>query len=126
MKLILLVIATLFPGSVVAQSINGVWQTEISDKGAHLLVRIGDCANSAGEKCGIIIEVVNSESQTSLGKPIIWAMKPDGPNKWSGGKIWAPDNDKTYRANMRYNGDSLRVEGCVTVFCRGQTWSRVD
>ncbi|MEM9794644.1 MAG: DUF2147 domain-containing protein, partial [Pseudomonadota bacterium] len=44
----------------------------------------------------------------------------------SGGQIWAPDDDKTYRSNMALDGDSLKVEGCVAIFCRGQTWTRVN
>jgi uncharacterized protein (DUF2147 family) len=128
MKAILIALTVMAAGSVPvqAQDVNGIWKTEPSDKGAYLHVRIGDCAAPAGEKCGVITEVFNSDNQDIKGRPIIWAMKPDGTNAWSGGRIWAPDDDKTYRSRMRLSGDTLSVEGCVLVICRGQDWQRVQ
>ncbi|MHA3916683.1 DUF2147 domain-containing protein [Halovulum sp. GXIMD14793] len=108
-----------------AQSVDGTWKTETSDQGAYLHVRIGNCSNNAAKKCGVITKVVNSDNQSIVGKPIIWGMSAKGAATWNGGRIWAPDDDKTYRSNMKLNGNTLRVEGCVAVFCRGQNWSRV-
>ena len=126
MKKALLVLAFLLPGAAMAQDVDGVWKTETSEEGAYLHVRIGNCANAAGEKCGQIVEVFNSDNQDIKGKPIIWSMKPDGANAWSGGRIWAPDDDKTYRSKMQLSGNTLSVEGCVAVFCRGQNWTRMN
>ena len=53
-------------------------------------------------------------------------MAADGGGKYSGGKIWAPDRDKTYRSKMELSGDRLKVSGCVGPICRGQTWARVN
>jgi uncharacterized protein (DUF2147 family) len=126
MKSILTILALALPGGAFAQDVNGLWQTETSDSGAYLHVRIGDCSGGNGQKCGQIVEVFNSDNQSIKGKPIIWAMQPDGAGRWSGGRIWAPDDDKTYRSKMRLNGNTLSVEGCVTIICRGQDWKRIQ
>lgn len=128
MKASLIAMVMLAAGAVQvqAQDVDGTWQTETSDEGAYLHVRIADCASKPEEKCGHIVGVFNSDNQDIKGKPIIWAMKGNGENAWSGGRIWAPDDDKTYRSKMSLNGNTLSVEGCVAVFCRGQVWKRVQ
>ncbi len=126
MKAALIAMVVLAAGTVQAQDVDGTWQTETSEEGAYLHVRIGDCASSSSEKCGVITGVFNSDNQDIKGKPIIWAMQPDGANAWSGGRIWAPDDDKTYRSKMSLRGNTLSVEGCVAIFCRGQDWIRIQ
>jgi uncharacterized protein (DUF2147 family) len=66
------------------------------------------------------------ENYEHAGKPIIWDMAQDGDGTWSGGKIWAPDRDKTYNSKMELSGADLKVSGCVLVICRGQTWRKVQ
>jgi uncharacterized protein (DUF2147 family) len=88
-----------------------------------LLVAIAPCDDSL---CGTITKVMNSENLSSLGKPIIWDMKAKGGGSYSGGKIWAPDTDKTYRSKMALDGDAMKVSGCVGPICRGQIWTRMD
>ena len=63
----------------------------------------------------------------SIGKKIIWDMEAQGDGYYSGGKIWSPDRDKTYKSKMTLSGSKLAVEGCVMMICRdGGTWSRVN
>jgi len=63
----------------------------------------------------------------SIGKKIIWDMEAQGDGSYSGGKIWSPDRDKTYKSKMTLSGSKLAVEGCVMMICRdGGTWSRVN
>ena len=127
MKKQLMVAAMLIAGSAAnAQDVNGTWQTETSDKGAYLHVKVAPCSNDASKTCGTIIKVVNSDNQGITGKPIIWGMTPRGANSWNKGTIWAPDDDKTYRSSMELSGNTLAVKGCVAVFCRGQNWKRVN
>ena len=106
--------------------VAGVWQTETSDAGAYLHVRVGTCANDANLTCGTIVKAVNTTRKDLVGKPIIWGMAANGTNAWSKGRIWAPDDDKTYRSKMELSGDRLKVSGCVGPICRGQTWARVN
>jgi uncharacterized protein (DUF2147 family) len=130
MKTFLTALALVLPGASFAQDVNGVWQTQTSDTGAYLHVRIGDCADIRTNKCGVIVGVFNSDNQSIEGKPIIWAMEPAGTGKWSGGRIWAPDDDKTYKSRMSVSGGTLTVTGCVGVCTpltsRSQNWSRVE
>lgn len=110
-------------GMALAEPAAGTWKTETSDSGAYLHVEIASCGSNV---CGTITKVVNSDDDSSLGKPIIWDMQAKGDGRYSGGKIWAPDVDKTYRSKMSLNGNALKVSGCVGPICRGQTWTRIN
>lgn len=48
--------------------------------------------------------------------------------KWSGGKIYDPNNGKTYSCEMRIEGDALKVRGYVGIPTLGRTteWTRVS
>ena len=107
-----------------AEGVYGTWQTETSDKGAYLHVRVGPC----GEKvCGVIDKVIGGD-ESITGKTIIWDMADAGDGAFNGGKIWAPDQDKTYKSKMALEGNALIVSGCVLggAICRSQNWSRVN
>jgi uncharacterized protein (DUF2147 family) len=113
----------LLAGAAAAQSPVGLWKTEPGETGAYLHVTITPCGDAL---CGVISEAIGATRTDLVGKPIISGMKPDGTDRWSGGNIWAPDTDKTYRSKMALSGRSLEVEGCVAIICRGQTWTRLD
>ena len=52
-------------------------------------------------------------------------MTDDGGGSFSGGTIWDPGADKTYKSKMTIEGKVLKVSGCISVFCRTQTWKRL-
>ena len=54
-------------------------------------------------------------------------MAAKGGGAYGGGKVWAPDRDKTYNSKMQLSGDSLAVSGCVLggIICRASDWTRV-
>ena len=108
--------------SAFAEPASGVWKTETGETGGYLHVSIEPCG---AQVCGTILKVFNSDNTSSEGKPIIWDMNVDGSGKYSGGRIWAPDVDKTYRSKMRLSGNTLKVSGCVGPICRSQNWTRV-
>ncbi len=110
-------------GAASAQSAEGLWRTEPGKTGAWLEVRIAPCGEAL---CGTV--AAQHEAKTNLvGRQLIEGMAPDGPGRWSGGTIWAPDEDKTYRSRMSLTGERLKVEGCVLVVaCRGQVWTRLE
>lgn len=116
---------TLSAGSVSADDVSGLWQTATSDSGAYLHVEVAPCGNAPDMICGRIAAAFNSARSDLVGKPIIWNMQPSGENKWRKGTVWAPDDDKTYNSNMELNGNTLSVEGCIAIFCRGQDWTRI-
>lgn len=107
--------------AVMAEPAAGTWKTEADDSGAYLHVDIASCG---AKLCGTIVKVVGNDDQSSVGKPIIWDMNADGGGSYSGGMIWAPDTDKTYRSKMSLAGDALKVSGCFGPICRGQVWAR--
>lgn len=127
MKFLAIVIMGLAFGSVAhAQEVFGTWQTEPSDTGGYLEVRIAPCGYDTALTCGQITKAINSTIPDLEGKAIITGMKPNGEGRWNGGQIWAPDDDKTYRSKMSLTAAGLKVEGCVAIFCRGQTWRRLS
>ena len=60
-----------------------------------------------------------------LGTPILIAMKPSEPNKWDG-KVYNPKEGSYYNVSIILDDPSkLRLQGCMLIFCGGETWSRV-
>ena len=109
-----------------AGDVTGTWRTATGETGAYLHVNVAPCASDAALTCGTIVQAFNATRDDLVGKLIIWDMQPDGENSWRRGRIWAPDDDKTYRSSMELRGEVLRVQGCVAIFCRGQDWTRVN
>ncbi len=115
-----------FAGVAYAEQVNGTWKTEEGDEGGYLLLKFGPCG---AEYCGVITKVVDGNGAAEadsdlLGKRMVWGMQDNGDGSYSGGRIWAPDADRTYRSRMAVEGGNLRVSGCVGPFCRSQTWTR--
>lgn len=117
-----------------SDSLQGIFQTEPGDEGGVLHVKFSLCAD-ADKVCGVIVKAIDKQGNVSndyehLGKKMIWDMQAQSENNGSyeGGKIWAPDKDKTYKSKMQLTGDILKVEGCVLggFICRGQDWQRVS
>ncbi len=112
-----------------ADPVEGVWKTQPGDEGNYAHVQISSCGSKI---CGTIARTFDASGKevasSNVGKRMIWDMEPRGDGYYAGGKIWAPDRDKTYRSKMQLNGNSLKVSGCVLggVICRGQTWARVQ
>ena len=117
------VAALCLAAAAAADPVEGTWRTQPSDTGATLDVRIAACG---GAICGTAVRLNGPGNQAVVGRPIIWDMRAQGGGAYRGGKVWAPDQDKTYNSKMTLSGDRLKVEGCVLVICRGQTWSRVN
>lgn len=116
-------------GSASADPASGTWKTQPGDTGGYLHVAVAPCGAAL---CGTIKAAFdkNGANQTDyehLGKRMIWDMTSDGGGSYSGGKIWAPDSNKTYNSKMALNGNTLNVKGCVAggLICRGQDWKRV-
>ncbi len=118
-----------FAGPALADAVSGTWKTAEGEEGGYLHVAIAPCGAAV---CGTIKAAYDKAGSLSsgyehLGKKIIWDMNVDGGGSYSGGKIWAPDSDKTYSSKMSLSGKTLTVKGCVAggLICRGQDWKRV-
>ncbi len=116
--------------AAMADPVAGTWKTAPGDTGGYLHVAIAPCG---GAICGTIKEAYDKNGKVSpgyehKGKKMLWDMKADGGGAYSGGKIWAPDSDKTYKSKMKLSGSKLNVKGCVAggMICRGQDWTRIN
>jgi len=59
-----------------------------------------------------------------IGLQILSGFTPKA-NRWDAGTIYDPESGKSYKSILRVNADgSLRVSGCVLVFCQSQRWTR--
>ena len=113
--------------SAMADPIHGLWQTIEDDNGKYGQIEIKTCD---GKICGFLRKSLDSNGKAveteHINKAIVWDMVNKGGGKYSGGKIWSPDRDKTYDSKLELNGDELRVSGCVLFLCRdGGIWTRV-
>jgi uncharacterized protein (DUF2147 family) len=113
-----------------AQDANGTWLTASGET----RVRIAPCGGSI---CGTIVWVKNPakdeqnpnaalKTRNVVGINMI-QMKPAGDKKWSG-TLYNYTDGKTYSGSMTMNSaNSLSLSGCVAgIFCRSQTWTRVN
>ena len=116
-------------GGAWADPATGIWKTAEGEDGGYLHVSIAPCGSAI---CGTINTAVDKDGNVSndyphLGKKLLWDMQSKGDGAYSGGKIWAPDVDKTYGSKMTLKGNTLTVKGCVAggLVCRGQDWKRL-
>jgi uncharacterized protein (DUF2147 family) len=63
-----------------------------------------------------------------IGLNIVWGFKFDKYGKWVGGKIYDPDNGKTYSCKMTLESEKLNVRGYMGISLLGRTtvWTRVE
>jgi uncharacterized protein (DUF2147 family) len=119
---------TLSATAALAQDpVEGIWQTRPDDNGNFGHIQIKPCGAAF---CGTLIRAFDSSGaeidSPNVGKRIVWDMVAYGDGVYDDGKVWAPDRDKTYNAEMKLSGDGLTVSGCVLGICReGGTWTRV-
>lgn len=117
---------------------QGTWLTA----GGKSHVRIAPCGDKL---CGRIVwlaEPNNDQGQPKrdaenedeslrsrpiLGLPLLTGF-PQQPEDgvWDDGEIYNPEDGKTYSSEMEMaDPDTLKVSGCVWVFCQSQIWKRV-
>ena len=120
-----------------AASPLGTWYTADNDS----QVRIVNCG---GALCGNLVWLktpidpdtgkpkldkhnadASKQSRPLIGVPIVLAMKPSGPNVWSG-NVYNASDGKTYTGSFTLTGDNTAdLKGCVmTILCKSQTWTR--
>jgi len=134
MKGALLALTLLVPGAAMAAPapVTGRWLT-VDGKA---LVEIGACGPAL---CGRIARVLKPRP----GGPAVDANNPDKAlrtrpiqgltilsgfvgdgDKWKG-RIYDPESGRTYRSELRREGSTLKVKGCIGPFCRTQDWTAV-
>lgn len=99
------------------------------------IVEIAPCGASL---CGRIVRVLkprpgglatdaNNPDATLRRRPIAGLAILTGftakADRWAG-RIYDPENGRTYRSELRADGAMLKVRGCFGPFCRTQLWMR--
>ena len=124
-----------------ADPVFGDWLTV----GGTGKVRVAPCPAAPAQACGTIVWLNDPngpdgktahdannpnpalQSRPILGLPLIGGFHLEAPGRWNDGTIYDPNEGKTYRSKMAIGpGGTLRVSGCVLVFCKAQTWTRAD
>lgn len=95
-------------------------------------IKISKCGDKL---CGNIIWLKKPRKDTNnpdkklrtrqlIGSRTILGMKPNGKDSWKG-KVYNAEDGKTYSGNMELvSKNKLKLEGCVLIFCKGDTWTR--
>jgi uncharacterized protein (DUF2147 family) len=96
------------------------------------LIRIAPCGEAF---CGTISWTSNpgrdehnpdpsKRDHSIVGTQILLRMHAAGADRWDG-KIYNPENGKTYTGHITLvDPNTLRVEGCLLLFCGGEDWTR--
>lgn len=119
------------------QGATGVWK--LAD--GKVTVRVSPCGSSL---CGKVVALKKPRDgkgrprrdkenpnpalrqRPVIGLTILSNMKPGGKGYWTG-TIYNPDDGNTYRSEMKLqNANTMRVDGCVAVFCRSMKFIRVQ
>ena len=110
-----------------ADSAEGIWQTEVDD-GSFAYVTIAACD---GAYCGTISRIfrngVEEFQSENIGRQILINMVAAGDGSYKG-KAWRPSNNKVYIGKMSVAGDALVLKGCLArgLICVGQDWVRIE
>jgi uncharacterized protein (DUF2147 family) len=128
-----------FSGGVAAANdvVTGIWRLD----NGRVTVKVTPCG---GNLCGTVVALKKPRddkgrprldkenpnealrSRPVIGLTILSNMKPNGENRWNG-TIYNPDDGNTYRSNMKLqNGNTMRVEGCIAVFCKAMKFIKVE
>jgi uncharacterized protein (DUF2147 family) len=124
--------------ALAADPVEGEWMV-----GATTRVKIAPCPAKTDHMCGVIgwlkspndkdgqptRDTANPDPKLRgrpiVGMPFITDFHRAAPGAWAGGRIYDPDSGKTYESKMHIDPDgTLKVAGCVLVFCQNQTWRR--
>jgi uncharacterized protein (DUF2147 family) len=120
-----------------SDSATGVWRmsngkvtVKVTPCGGNLCGRVVALKKPRDDKGRIRRDKENPNpalrSRPVVGLTILSNMKPAGQGYWKG-MIYNPDDGNTYRSEMRLqNANTMRVDGCVSVFCRSMNFIRIQ
>ncbi len=139
------VAATIMGSSLVqAAGVEGVWRSQDGEG----LVEIAPCGAAAELRCGKLVwmkkplddegqpqrDVKNSDPALQrrpvCGIEILIGLKPDGNGGYNAGKIYDPEEGRTYTGAMKLEGEALKVTGSFETFIKPisdtETWTRMS
>ena len=105
-------------------------------------VAVGPCSYDPALGCGAVTWLkdpvghpsrdIHNPDPALRGRPLVGIlvvkdMRPEGPGRWFGGKIYEPQTGRTANGRLKaLTGDRLQVTGCILVICEGETWTRAS
>lgn len=114
-----------------ADPITGTWRTA----DGKAIVRIAPCGTVI---CGRTIKILATNAprldvrnadpglrrRPLLGLQVLTGFTDSGGD-WRG-RVYSPEEGKTYRSVVSRNANgTLKVKGCIAIFCKTQTWTPV-
>lgn len=113
-------------GSTEPGALLGEWWTP----GFNARVRIEPCGEAV---CGHIVWAWDESPQDIVdksplvGRKVIDGMRAQADQRWSGGRLYNPENGRDYKGQLHLQSASrLVVDGCLLFVCQQQIWRRVD
>ena len=121
----------LLPLLLAAEAVTGTWLTDTKDG----LIEIAPCGQRL---CGRLVKSLvpikgppfdrNNPDPALRGRPIIGLPILTGfaeeTQLWRG-TAYDPKNGKSYKATLQRTGaNTLKLTGCVAIFCRSVTWTK--
>ncbi len=104
------------------QTIAGDWATP----GLGSIVRLSPCTDAPAKLCGRLVWAWDPAQLRpgALGAPMLRdAAWRDGA--FRDGVLVNPEDGRSYRGEIRPEGDLLRLKGCAGPFCQAQVWRRL-
>ncbi|MCE2492358.1 MAG: DUF2147 domain-containing protein [Alphaproteobacteria bacterium] len=92
------------------------------------IVWLSESRNADGsEKLDIHNKDESLRERSIMGLELLTDFAAAGDVKWMEGEIYNPEDGKTYRSELELtDSGTLKVTGCVFIFCKTQTWTRVE
>jgi len=131
MRKVLILTALISIPAQAAEPVTGTWLTDTKDG----LIEIAPCGQRL---CGRLVRTlvpvkgpgtdINNpdpklRNRPIVGLPILTGFVEDGA-LWRG-TAYDPKNGKSYRSTLQRTGPgTLKLTGCVAIFCRSVTWTR--
>jgi len=114
-----------------AEAVTGTWLTDTKDG----LIEIAPCGQRL---CGRLVKSlvpikgpgtdINNPDPKLRGRPILGMPVLTGfaeDNALWRGTAYDPKNGKSYKTTLQRTGpSSLKLTGCVAIFCRSVTWTK--
>lgn len=94
--------------------IDGMYQAKISKLPSGAKENMLD-ENNPDEKL---------KSRTLIGMDILMHFKYTGKNRWSKGKVYLPEEGKTYAGELELIHEQLKVSACISFYCDSEYWIR--
>ncbi len=100
---------------------TGTWLRDTGES----RIRVAKCGDAL---CGTVAWLKDpATSKSKVGQRVIFDMKPNGENAWSG-QAFNPDDGQNYTGKMTLSGRTLTTAGCRFggMVCRSVNWTKVN